>query len=164
MGDSYDAREIFDMAVEIERRGADYYRKAAEHAGSSEIKDFMLELAKMEEKHLQTFTAMKQEYMGENGHMEVVDPDDEMSKYLGQIASAHGWEGKASPVKEFTGKETLQEILTTAIAAEKDSINFYVGLKESVNAQKGRDEVDEIIREEMSHVAKLNDYLSGINK
>ncbi len=163
MADSYDAREIFDMAVEIERRGAEYYRKASEQASDRKIKEFMLELAKMEEKHLETFTAMKQEFLGENGHMEVVDPDDEMSRYLEQIASAHGWEGKASPVKEFTGNETLQEILTRAIAAEKDSINFYVGLKESVNTQKGRDEVDEIIREEISHVAKLNDYLSGIN-
>ncbi len=161
MDSSYNIEEVFDIAVEIETRGAAFYIKAAERTEDSEVRDLFRSLSQMEEKHIQAFTGMKQEYLAEKEKMNVYDPDDEMSRYLEQVAQGHGWEGKSLPDTEFTGHESLEEVLECAISAEKASIDFYVGVKECVSPAQ-REKVDEILQEEMRHIVKLKDYLQKL--
>jgi rubrerythrin len=52
----------------------------------------------------------------------------------------------------------LEEILTTAIGLEKDSILFYVGLKDLVPPKYGQEKIDDIIRQERKHVAQLTNH------
>jgi len=82
------------------------------------------------------------------------DPDDEASRYLQVVASSHGWEGKASPIRELNGSEPIEQVLWVALAAEKDSVVFYTGMKEMVS-QTDHIPLEEIIREELGHVALL---------
>lgn len=161
MDSSYNIEEVYDIAVEIERRGADFYTRAAERTQDSEVRDLFRSLCHMEEKHIEAFSAMKQEYLAEKEKMNVYDPDDEMSRYLEQVARGHGWEGKSLPDMEFTGSESLEEVLECAISAEKASIDFYVGVKECVNPSQ-KEKVDEILQEEMRHLVKLKDYLQKL--
>jgi rubrerythrin len=51
---------------------------------------------------------------------------------------------------------TMKDILKAAIGAEKDSIVFYLGMKELVPAKLGKDKIDDIIKEEMSHIRLLS--------
>ena len=53
--------EIFEMAKDIESEGARFYREAAEKASSNEIKQGLLELAAMENGHLEIFEQMKKD-------------------------------------------------------------------------------------------------------
>jgi rubrerythrin len=59
MSITFNADEIFEMAEEIERNGAKYYREAAEKASEKETKQMLLDMATMEDGHLQTFQAEK---------------------------------------------------------------------------------------------------------
>ena len=68
---------------------------------------------------------------------------------------------KADPSDKLTGRESLEEILQTAIGLEKDSITFYLGIREMVPEKLGKDKVDRIIKEEMSHVVMLTEELSA---
>ncbi len=158
---NYKSDEVFEMACEIERRGAGFYHKAADQCSDKEVKDLFHELEKMENRHEETFRKMQKEYT-DGDEDAVFDPDDEMNYYLREIAGGRGWEGKASPADELTGNESMDEILEIAIAAEKDSINFYLGIKESIDSDKDKEAVEAIIREEMEHVAKLTKYLSNV--
>ena len=49
-----------------------------------------------------------------------------------------------------------------AIEAEKDSIVFYVGLKDFVSVKAGKDKVEDIIKEEQGHVAELSEKLAAL--
>jgi rubrerythrin len=49
-----------------------------------------------------------------------------------------------------------------AIGLEKDSIVFYVGLKESVSPRAGKDKVQAIIKEEIGHIAILSQKLEAL--
>jgi rubrerythrin len=71
------------------------------------------------------------------------------------MADSRGFEGRKSPTVKLTGKESTRELFDIAIDAEKNSILYYVGLKELVPAETGRDKVEGIIREEVSHLADL---------
>ena len=55
-----------------------------------------------------------------------------------------------------------EEILKIAIGLEKESIVFYVGIKDIVPKSLGKDKIDAIIREEMSHVVLLSDQLKNL--
>jgi rubrerythrin len=53
----------------------------------------------------------------------------------------------------------MKKILKAAIEAEKDSIVFYLGMKEAVPDNLGKGRLDHIIREEMGHVRLLSKRL-----
>ena len=50
----------------------------------------------------------------------------------------------------------MVEILKSAIEAEKDSIVFYLGMKEAVPENLGKDRIETIIKEEMGHIRVLS--------
>ena len=58
----------------------------------------------------------------------------------------------------------MEEILKTAISAEKESIVFYLGMKDVVPAHLGQQKLDDIIKEEMGHIRLLSKELLELNK
>ncbi|MBN1796275.1 MAG: ferritin family protein [Sedimentisphaerales bacterium] len=159
MAISFNADEIFEMAEEIERKGAKFYHKAAQKAPDSDTKDFFNSMAGMEENHLKIFKEMRKELSDAEKGQTVYDPEDEAILYLKAMADAKGWEGMITPTKEFTGNESMKEIIEIALNSEKESVVFYYGLKSMVPAQAGRDKVEKIIKEELGHIRILLGYL-----
>ena len=78
------------------------------------------------------------------------------------MADARGYEGKITPNKELTGSETPKEILETALNSEEESIVFYFGLKGLVPIKAGREKVEAIIVEELSHITTLLNKLKSL--
>jgi rubrerythrin len=160
--------EIFAMAQEIERNGARFYRTAAEGACFSrataekttfvDLREMLLGLAAMEDEHEKTFAAMQQGLAAREGRE--ITADEEAALYLRAWADGHVFAQKAIPL---TGKETREEILKKAIGLEKDSIAFYVGIKEAIPPEWGREKIDVILREEMSHIRLLDEKLSSLS-
>jgi rubrerythrin len=164
MSITFNVDEIFEMAEEIERNGVKFYRQAAENSADKSVRKMFLELSAMEEGHGKIFAGMRKELSAQMKEPTVFDPDNEVAKYLQTMADFHGMEGKAGPTQKFTGKETLEEILRAALQAEKNSIAFYVGIKDLVPEKKGRDKVQTIIIEEMTHVSTLGGKLQELKR
>ena len=83
------------------------------------------------------------------------DPHEEGSLYLSAMADTHGGEGSPAVADTLTGRETMAQILQTAIELEKKSILLYVGLRDLVPENLGKNQIDTIINEEKSHVVVL---------
>lgn len=162
MGITFNANEIFEMAEEMERNGAKFYRKAAENASDKETKQMLLDMADMEDGHLKTFEKMREQLSGQEKGWTVFDPDNQSVLYLQAMADARGYEGKITPMKELTGSETPREILETALNSEKESVVFYFGLKELVPVKAGRDKVEAVIIEELGHITTLLNKLKSL--
>ena len=162
MGVNFNADEIFEMAEEIERNGAKFYRKAAEKASQPEIKQMLADMAIMEDGHLETFEEMRLGLSEAEKAQMTFDPENLAALYLQTMADAHGVEGKKSPTEELTGTESIHEILAIAINAEKESIVFYSGLKNFVSVKAGKNKIDAIILEEIGHLATLNQQLKAL--
>ena len=162
MAITFNANEIFEMAEEIERNGAEFYRQAAENAADKETKQMLLDMAVMEDGHLKTFEEMREQLSGQEKGWTVFDPDNQSALYLRAMADARGFEGKITPTKELTGSETPKEILETALNSEKESVVFYFGLKGLVPVRAGRDKVEAIIIEELSHITTLLNKLKSL--
>jgi len=153
MSHVYSADEIFDMAEQIERNGAKFYRDAAKNVSDSETKDFLLMLAKMEDNHLKTFSKMRSELSGREMESPTFDPNNEATLYLKSLADSKIF------FKKDIDTSSLEEVFKAAIVAEKDSIAFYIGMNDLVPEHFGKDKLDEIIKEEMKHIRILNDKL-----
>ncbi len=162
MGITFNANEIFEMAEEIERNGAKFYRKAAENTSDNQTKQMLLNMADMEDGHLKTFEEMREQLSSQEKGWTIFDPDNQSALYLQAMADAHGYEGKITPSKELTGDETIMEILEIALNSEKESIVFYFGLKGLVPVKAGRDKVEAIIIEELGHITILLKKLKSL--
>jgi len=158
MGITLNADEIFEIAEQIERNGAKFYRAAAEKF--SAVRQAMLDLATDEDEHLKTFVAMRAQLTSKEQQPGVFDPDGQAQMYLRAMADGHIFDVKADPAEKLTGQQTADDVLQMALGMERDSIAYYVGLKDFVPVKAGRDKVEDIIREEMRHIAILSEKLA----
>jgi rubrerythrin len=92
----------------------------------------------------------------------VPDPYGEAILYVRGMADGHVFDVRKDPSERLTGKETMEDILRTAIGLEKDSIVFYLGIKEIVPERLSKQRIDDIIKEEMGHIAILSQEMAGL--
>jgi rubrerythrin len=163
MSITFNADEIFEVAENIERDAAGFYRQAVKIAADKETKRMFLNLANMEDKHLATFQEMRKELTVEEKEGTVFDPENEAAMYLQAMARGHGWEGRKNLTENLTGGEKIEDILKAALEAERNSVVFYSALKELVPSRTGKDRVEAIIREELGHFAILDEQLALLN-
>jgi rubrerythrin len=153
MSYDFNANDVFEMAEQMERNGGKFYRTAAENTTDPANKEFLLVLATMEDQHEKTFKAMRAELSAKEKASTVFDPQGEAALYLRALADTRVFFEKEIDVS------SMKQILKSAIEAEKDSIVFYLGMKEAVPADLGKGRLDHIIQEEMGHVRLLSKIL-----
>jgi rubrerythrin len=149
----FNADEVFEVAEQIERNGAKFYRTAAESISEENNKKLLLDLAKMEDEHEQTFKTLRSELSADEKIITTFDPDGEAESYLRSLADTRVFYEKQIDTTSF------KEILKSAITSEKDSIVFYLGMKDVVPSHLGKNKLDAIIKEEMSHIKLLSKRL-----
>jgi len=160
MGMPFNADEVFEMAEQIERNGVKFYRAAAKKF--PQVGELFLDLAEMEVKHEKTFADMRKELSGTEAEPLVFDPNSEAQMYLQVMADDNVFDPKADLVEQLAGKDTPEDVLNMAIGLERDSVSFYVGLKEAVPRRAGKDKVEDIIKEEIGHIAILKKKLDTL--
>ena len=166
MAERFNADEIFEIAEQIERNGAKFYRRASEVAADPKAHDLLAMLADMELRHEKTMQAMREDLWRENpewlGDFFNLDAANEAAQYLQAVADGRIFDLTADPASLVGDDSSLADILTTAIGLEKDTIVFYLGIKEAVPDALGKEKMDAIIFEEMSHVRVLSDELATL--
>ncbi len=161
MSIEFNADEIFEMAVQIERNGGRFYRLAAKDEENPDARRLMLELAAREDDHEKIFMSMKEEFSASEKVSKTFDPHGEAASYLRALADRRVFDLTIDPTDFFNHPQSLENILQKAIDLEKDSIAFYLGMREMVPQKLGQDQIDHIIKEEMRHIVTLNKELSA---
>ena len=165
MTQPFNADEVFEIAEQIERNGEKFYRRAAELALADSARKLLVELAEMEARHEKVFADMRKDLAEQHPEwssaMPSPDGGNEAVLYLRAVAEGRVFDLKSDPAGALSGAETVESILRTAIGLEKDSVVFYVGIKSAVPEDLGRDQLDRIIREEMTHITVLSRELAA---
>jgi rubrerythrin len=164
MSIAFSPLEIFEMAEQIERNGAKFYRKASKIVSDTKLQQTLLELAAMEDRHERTFADMRKQLSPKELEPVTFDPENETSLYLQAMADGHVFDVNKDISLQLSGKESVEEILKMAIQIEKDSIVFYVGLRDFIPAEAGKEKVDDIIDEERSHIVVLSRKMVTLNR
>ena len=154
----FNADEIFEMAEQMERNGEKFYKSAAATIDDEAHKKLLLELATMEVDHEKTFKAMRSDLKTAEKSATVFDPEGEAALYLRALVDTRVFFEKKVDVS------SMEKILKAAIEAEKDSIVFYLGMKNAVPEKLGQDRIEGIIKEEMGHIRLLSRELAQLKK
>lgn len=168
MGYDFNADEVFGIAEQIEKNGAAFYSEAAGKTSNVSIRQFLLDLASMEEGHRKVFASMRAALSDQEREQTTFDPEGETSKYLQALASLSVFDDKTrhTPLSPegSSDAEGMRSVLGRAIGLEKDSIVFYLGLKDLISEPLGKHRVEQIIKEEMKHIRLLGSKLSSLEK
>lgn len=156
---TYGAFEVFEIAEQVERNGAKFYRTAAELAGNMQVREIFLLLAEWEVRHEKIFSRMKQAVgelntepaKGKSGEIPV-EPKAMAGLAVFSIKSRPGW--------ELPGDKSQAYVLRMAMKNERDTVVFYEGLKSFVPVGAEQEKIDEIIGEEMRHISILERLLN----
>lgn len=154
----FNANEILQMAEQLERNGAAFYRKSIEKIQDPAGKELLLSLAEMEDQHEKTFADLRSKLTASEKAQTVFDPEGETVRYLKALADSKVF------FEKTIDTDSMEGILKEAITAEKDSILFYLGLKDAVPEALGKDKIDAVIKEEMSHINLLTRELVALKK
>jgi len=154
----FNAEEIFEMALQIEKNGEKFYRESARKVRDSEAEDLLTRLADMEVEHQKIFKGMKSALTEADQKAITYDPNNEAGLYLASLANTKVFSEKNLDTSKLEG------VFKSALAAEKDSIAFYLGMKDLVPTGTGKEKIEEIIKEEMRHIRILGEKLAALNK
>lgn len=164
MSVKFNADEIFEIAVQIERNGGAFYRSAASHFSDTPMGKIFDDLAVMEDQHVKTFAAMKAEYSAGDPVQISFDPDNQAGLYLQSVADGKVFDLNKDPSSFLKEDTTVEDVLDFAIEVEKESIVFYTSMKEMVPASFGQDKIDDIIFQEVGHVTDLRAQKAALQK
>jgi rubrerythrin len=117
-----------------------------------------LRLAELEKEHELTFARMKQQLSEHSRQAGTSEPDDLLPDPR-VMAGLAVFGIRSDPAEELRGRQDKTDIIRRAVEKEKDSIVFYHGLKDFVHAGADKDEIDDIIKEEMRHIVILDQSL-----
>jgi rubrerythrin len=147
------ADDVFAMAVRIEENGNAFYEGAAEKTDDPQAKKLFQDLALMEAGHIQAFKALRSQ-LPSSSEAKVWDPEGLAESYLQAAADTHIFTVEAATPRLAAAKTPL-EALDMALQFEKDSMAFFLGMKEILPDESGKSELDKLIMQEMDHYRML---------
>ena len=164
MATIYNADEVFKMGEQIERNGRRFYLRAAGQCKDAAVKALLLRLADMEADHEAIFAKMRKDIARQGLPQIEYDPEAQASLYLQASADTHVFNVYQDQAALLKGKDSAEDILTIAIRFEKDTVVFFLGVKDVVPAHLGKDRIDWLIQQEMSHIVDLTSQLRSVRE
>ena len=158
MGILFSGKELVNVGIGIERNGAAFYESLADCAKEASAKDLYRQLADKERDHIRTFEGM----LSSVGDYQPPEQfTEEYEAYVKALVDSLIFtdEKQACDLAQRIG--TDDEALRTAITAEKDSILFYLEMRDLVRSSE-RHVVDSLIAEEKSHLRELTRVRKGL--
>jgi rubrerythrin len=159
MEDKYSCFEIFQIAEQVERNGAEVYHEAAQKTDDEELGAMFKRLAEWEKQHEESFAEMKRLICDDLCDKRRFDPRQYMSgnpQALANLAAFAINKEKSEILAKINNKT---EVLNQAITIEKEVIVFFEGLKKFARDLFTKDQIGTIIKEEKRHVSILEQSL-----
>ncbi|HWR40213.1 MAG TPA: ferritin family protein [Patescibacteria group bacterium] len=148
------------IGMEMEVEGRDYYQQASEKVDNPEHKALFQLLKQEEMGHYEAFSKMYAT-VRENKQVESDEYlfDADSSRYLTVLVEDHIFPKKQRAQKAISEMKTTEDILRSAIEAEKNSILFYDELAAQSKFEDARKIFTALKAEEQTHVVKLTRLL-----
>ncbi len=146
----FSVREVIEQAIQTEKTGNEFYTAMAiKFHENNELKKLFETLAAQEIKHERVFTVLKNKIKDE-----APEGWDEVSLYLKAIVDSEFFLGKDKSLAAIQNVNTSADAIRFALGFERETLLYYYGLRDMIREKKV---VDEIIKEEKSHIVWLGD-------
>ena len=151
----FNAVDVFKIAETIEQDGAKFYNDAAKLFAGEEVSSLFTKLAQWEIQHKKVFAEMREKVTQQHPKL---GPGTEEYKAVAALSTFSLW---SEPHRQLSGMDSREDVIRQALQKEKDTIVFYVGLKDFVAANEDKEIINDIIKEEMRHISILTEALGN---
>jgi len=151
-----DVKKAIQTAIQMEKDGYSFYKKAAAQTSSEMGRTVFESLADDEELHLDVFEKLFEDKVGTDEWNDLVNSS---KKYT---------ELKIFP-KDLTDTEAVDpdtnelDALNFAMNSEQEAIDYYTKIKENTQDDEVKKIIDEIIEQEKSHYMILQEEFSHLS-
>ena len=147
---SYDVKYLIDLAVSLEKDGAEYYEKLSHLVKNKSTKEIFRNFAADERKHAQLFSELK------NSDAISIDAkiEEDISKLIEQISQTGIMPGVA---EENVEKLHPLTAIKLGIKAEKNTVKLYKQILRKVKTPQAQKTLEELIKEEKQHFDDLTE-------
>ena len=148
----FQATDVIEMAMELEKSGEIFYSAVAKKAASAEVRALFEELAEQEKRHYAAFSQLTRTVWEQSSTFE-----GDWGQYLMYLQASiqstffQGSDKALSLAEKVTDEK---EALQMALGFEKETMLFFYDLREKVS-DADKAVVERIIVEERAHVRRL---------
>ncbi len=164
MGIMFNADEVFEMGMDIEKNGEAYYNKAAELATDPRVKKVFEYLAGEEKNHWETFKQLRDELGGETTTPTVIDSEGVKELYLDALVKSLLFSNEREAEHVAENAPDALAALKAALTFEKDTILFFTSMKSMTRENLGADKIDLLIAEEQNHIIRISGEIKKVSE
>ena len=147
------AQDVFQMAIDMEQVGRDFYVALAMGSDNTSVRTFCARLAKEEEAHLATFKNLRSKW---EKAVAASRPGAQAAEALAELVKSQVQPDPREVQKVAIGGK-LADAVAMAIQMEQDSINFYQGM--IANLPDSAQAIQAIIEQERKHLVGLKSVM-----
>ncbi len=163
MGITFNADEVFEMGMDVEKNGEAYYNKAAELAADPKVKKVFEYLAGEEKTHWETFKQLREGLSGDMAAPTVIDSEGVNNLYLEALVKSRLFSSEREAEQVAEKAQDAIEALNIALSFEKDTILFFSMMKSMTREDLGADKIDLLIAEEQKHIIRITREIEKIS-
>jgi rubrerythrin len=155
----FSLREIFNLAIQIERNGEQFYRDALKKVSNVSLISLLEWLVDEEVKHREWFTQKKETVKTGSEDLQLEKMGSDL---LQDILGDQSFSLKEADLSKIDRVDALLEL---AIEFEKDSILFYEMIGVFIDDEETAGHLNVIMEEENRHIQLLQDFQdTGANR
>ena len=151
-----DVRELIRLAKKDEDVGAEFYQKLAEKVESEDLKEKFLEIREQEIGHSERFQEMLDQL---SDYVPQEDFPGEYEQYFQSFLSKREYLDSDDAVEAASRIKSDMEAVKFALGQEKNTLLFFLEMKELVPSSQHREMVHEVIDEERDHIVELSQMI-----
>ncbi len=155
MGYGFNAGEVFKVAIQIEENGRKFYEDSQKNIESAEVRALFADLALQEIGHKRKFETLLAQIPPESKAPAVWDPENEIDQYVKMMADLHVFVSSAGVKDRVDGIRDAFDALKLAIEFEKDSVLFFLSIREAASGKNDREFINSLVKEEQEHLRRL---------
>lgn len=148
----FSAREIYHLAIQIEKNGEKFYREALERISNPVLRELIVWIADQELEHEEWFS---KRMAALEGKVDDLNMEEIGNAVLQNILGDQSFSLKDADLSEM---DHLEDLLRLAIEFENDSILFYEMIGSFVDDEETSKKLQEIIKEERHHIELLQGF------
>jgi rubrerythrin len=148
----FSAREIYHLAIQIEKNGEKFYREALEKISDSVLRELIVWIADQELEHQEWFSKRKGVL---DDRIDDLDLEEAGNAVLQNILGDQSFSLKEADLSSINN---VEDLLRLAIEFENDSILFYEMIGSLVDDKETTEKLQEIIKEERHHIELLEGF------
>jgi rubrerythrin len=148
----FSVREIYHLAIQIEKNGERFYREALNEVSSPSLKELIIWIADQELEHQEWFSKRKAALEDKTDDLDLAETEQAI---LQNILGDQSFSLKEA---DLSSVNNVEDLLRMAVEFENDSILFYEMLGSFIDDKEVSDRLKEIIKEERQHIELLEDF------